>query len=58
MIRKHKKSKRVFPPKGEGRDMFGTPQNRAKTWGTFSNKKKQRRDAKKEIKKKLDEFGL
>ena len=44
------KSKRV------DRDMFGTPRNRAKTWGSKTNDpKKDRRDIKKDIQEEFDD---
>jgi len=44
---KSKRTNKIYTSRDEERDMFGTPKNRAKTWGgNFRCIKKDRRDSK------------
>tara|TARA_Y100000310_G_scaffold168406_1_gene168477 strand:- start:233 stop:406 length:174 start_codon:yes stop_codon:yes gene_type:complete len=57
MIRKQKNKKR-YSYNGD-RDIFGTPRNRAKTWGTKTHdSKKNRKTVRNRIRKTIDELGI
>lgn len=48
---KIKKNKQIKFPRDDERDIFGTPKNRARTWGgSFNCTKRDRRNSKKELK--------